>query len=164
MTPSETQAYWEGGGDLRQGRSHRPQATGAAPAGPTEREAMRMNDAKGTQQLYRWRQRSPANGGPPAWLRTESAKALPNATVAILSQIDIPPRQWGKVIFTKMNDGRTLMQIDPRGAGYQRQVILPDDQALHEVGKFVRDAPHPKKGGVDVESYGTDKALRAARA
>jgi hypothetical protein len=139
MTPSETQAYWEGGGDLRQGRSHRPQATGAAPAGPTEREAMRMNDAKGTQQLYRWRQRS-------------------------LSQIDIPPRQWGKVIFTKMNDGRTLMQIDPRGAGYQRQVILPDDQALHEVGKFVRDAPHPKKGGVDVESYGSDKALKAARA
>lgn len=69
MTPAQTRAYWEGGGDLRSGRSHRPRPAGAAPKRATDRESVGQGDAKTWKQLEAWRKRPPSRGGPPDWLR-----------------------------------------------------------------------------------------------
>lgn len=87
MTPAQTRAYWEGGGDLRGGRSHRPRPVGAAPKRATELEATSQGDAATWKQLENWRKRPPSRGGPPEWLRDKRKWKRRKSSAAIDIQV-----------------------------------------------------------------------------
>lgn len=136
LTPAETRSYWERGGDLRGGRGHVPKPKGAAPKSATDRESVGMGDAGTYAELQRWRRRSPARGGPPPWIPS-SENELGTDVAAILSQIDVPPSRWRAVEFTFLPTGGAIMTVFPEH-GYPRVVILPDAQAVSEVGRLLR--------------------------
>jgi hypothetical protein len=69
MTPAQVRTYWEGGGDLRGGRSHRPRPAGAAPLRATQLEAAGQGGTESWEKLERWRKKPPSRGGPPDWLK-----------------------------------------------------------------------------------------------
>lgn len=137
MSPSETQRYWERGGDLRGGRSHRPTPKGSAPRQATERESVGMGDAKTYKDLERWRKRSTAKGGPPAWLRGNEG-VFSTDTAAILSQIDVPPSRWRSVEVEYLPNGSVIVRIQPKGRAYQRVVVFPDSTGAHELLSVLR--------------------------
>lgn len=106
MSPAQTRAYWEGGGDLRGGRSHRPRPIGAAPKRATEREAAGDGDAATYKALEAWRRRKGPTG-PPSWLQDKRRWKRTGASMAIDVQVvgsdlvrrtgspDLPPAHTG---------------------------------------------------------------------
>jgi hypothetical protein len=87
------------------------------------------------KELQRWRTRSPATGGPPAWL-PKSEMMMGTDVAAILSQIDIPPKRWKSVHIDIGPDGRATMTVTPK-RGYPRVVQLPDRGAITEVTRLI---------------------------
>lgn len=136
MTPAQTREWWERGGDLRGGRGHAPKPKGAAPKDATDREAVGMGDEKTYAELQRWRRRPPSRGGPPAWI-PRSEEQMGTDVAAVLSQIDIPPSRWKSVEFRFLPGGGAVMVVTPKH-GYPRVVVLPDAQAVSEVGRLLR--------------------------
>ena len=138
LTPEETRAYWESGGDLRsgRGRNHLPRAKGAAPKEATDRESVGMGNEQTYAELQKWRKKPPSRGGPPAWLPKDETK-MGTDTVAILSQIDIPPKRWKTVDFAFLPSGMVVVTITPK-RGYDRVVVLPDGQSASEFGRLLR--------------------------
>jgi hypothetical protein len=137
LTPEETRAYWEAGGDLRGGRSHTPRPRYAAPKAATDRESVGMGDQDTYKELERWRNRPPSRGGPPPWL-PKSPDQLGTDVAAILSQIDIPPARWKHVDMAFLEGGSVVVTITPK-RGYDRVVILPDRSAAREFGRLIKD-------------------------
>jgi hypothetical protein len=161
MSPEETQRYYESGGDLRGGRSHRPTPVGAAPREATGRESVGLGDASTYRQLERWRKRPPAAGGPPPWLRAND-NTLSTDTAAILSGVDIPPERWRSVQAEYLRDGSVILHIQPKGNAYQRTVVFPDASSASEVmsllrnpGKYAESAAEKKRLEATWKARGT---------
>lgn len=133
---AEVRDYWEGGGDLRGGRAHRPRPTYAAPRRATEAESVGLGDAATYAELQRWRHRPPSRGGPPAWLPRSEA-TMGTDVAAILSQIDVDPKHWRAVDMAFIQGGGVLVTITPK-RGYPRTVSLPDASAVEEFGRLLK--------------------------
>jgi hypothetical protein len=140
LSEAETRRYWESGQSMQSGRSHsrgaaRPKT--AAPKKATRLEEQGMGTSESYSQLLEWRNRPPGRGGPPAWIPSDEME-MRTDVAAILSQIDIPPERWERVEMVWLSDtGPIAFQItSTRGA--IRTVILPDTQAMQEVGKWLQ--------------------------
>ena len=120
-------------GDLRAARGHAPrrQATGAAPKRATTAVASGQGTDRDDAALARWRRSSSR----PRWLPSDPA-VMGNDTAAILSQIDLPPRQWRDVQITEQPDGSFEMAI--LGTRNQRRLVtLQDRDQLSEVAQLI---------------------------
>lgn len=120
-------------GDLRAARGHAPrrQAAGAAPKRATTAVASGQGTDRDDAALARWRRSSSR----PRWIPSDPA-VMGNDTAAILSQINLPPRQWRDVEITEQADGSFEMAI--RGTrGQRRLVTLQDRDQLSEVAQLI---------------------------
>ncbi len=156
---SEVRAYWEEGGSLSRGRGHanpnyvsRPST--AAPKKATAREMVGMGDSSTWNTLEQWRHRSPSRGGPPGWIPKDE-QALGTDVAAILSQLDIPPSKWKKVVFNWGGAGAVVVVITPK-RGRDRSIILPDRTAAEQFGRLLRSP------GLMATSEAERKRLEAA--
>ena len=57
-------------------------------------------------------------------------------TMAILSQIDIPPTRWKAVTMNWLPSGAVVVVVTPK-RGYDRMVTLPDAHSASEFGSFL---------------------------
>ena len=152
----EVRRYWEGGGRLGVLEYERPST--AAPREATERESVGLGGPSTWAELERWRDRSPSAGGAPAWIPNDHS-VISNDVAAILSQIDVPPSEWGRVQVTFGGTGEALMTVTDRD-GRDQSVILPDGQAVGEVGRLLQDpiaaASGTREANVLIDEWGYD--------
>ena len=140
-------------GDLRAARGHAPrrQATGAAPKRATTAVASGQGTDRDDAALARWRRSSSR----PRWLPSDPA-VMGNDTAAILSQIDLPPRQWRDVQITEQPDGSFEMAI--RGTRNQRRLVtLQDRDQLSEVAQLISHQGRLDMAANDAERRRIDK-------
>lgn len=136
VVEQEVRRYWEGGGELGGGAEYERPAT-AAPREATERESVGLGDQQTWAELERWRDRSPSAGGAPAWIPNDHS-VISTDVAAQLSQIDVPPSEWSHVQITFGTGGEALMTVTDND-GRDQSVILPDSQAVSEVGRLLQD-------------------------
>lgn len=132
LTPAQTRAYYEGGGDLRAGYGKARPPRGAAPVEETSRIALGLSTSTDNRALERWRRTNS-----PDWIPRNNA-AMGTDTAAILSQIDVPPAKWKEATFEVLTDGRVKMTIQPI-RGNPRIVFLPDRDSMSEVTRLIRN-------------------------
>lgn len=137
LTAEETQRYWEGGGDLRAGRSHVTRPSWAAPKDATDREAVGLGTDKSYREVQRWFHRRTSRGGPPKWLPHDDNVFSAHAA-AILSQIPRDPTHWVLIEWRFRADQSSSMTIH-LDRGYPVKVQIPDRSVAHEIGQLLQN-------------------------
>lgn len=171
-----TRADWLAGADLRTARSqpgYRPNVpaerarrpAGAAPKTATDRLLAGDATPSDIAAIEAWRR--------PAWLPDRAD--MSDDTAAAISQIDLQPRNWGKVEFFAQPDGANWRmvvtpksQIDKRSGkvkshAYDRQIVIPGGGAKDTVGASEVLEWLSKADGAPVEKFditGTDPKVR----
>ena len=126
MTPAETRAYWQRGGDLRAGRSHTPRNVTAAPEGPTRRVLAGEGTDKDRRALSTWRTLAPS------WV-PRSRTFMADDTAAVLSRLP-PPDRWAHFSLYWQADGSWRMVVEMKNPrAYDREIVLPDYTAAKNV-------------------------------
>ena len=144
MSAAQVQAYYEAGGDLRRARGvHRRElpelySSTLAPKRATERASVPgMLTDSDVKALRKWRRNSA-----PAWLPRSDA-VMGDDTAAILAGIGIKPKNWRDVIIERVaGTGTFQVTVVPR-RGYARTVLLPDEQAVRELGELLNQYSRP---------------------
>lgn len=157
LDEEESRRWWERGGELHVG--DRPAPYGAAPIEPTQREQLSLGGSSTWEELQEWRDRMPSRGGPPAWIPNDETM-LGNDVAASLSYLS-PPTEWEHVqlSFNPDRPGSGTMTVRYYD-GTSESIILPDRDAMSEVGSLLRDptsfAESTREANVLLDEWGID--------